>query len=154
MSSSPLKSQPLVESFKAFYRDLSEFRLDDLASIYDAEVLFKDPVHQLRGICTLHSYLTELCTNVDHCRFEYLDQLIGDNRAYIKWNMFFSHRRLGSQLITVRGITQLEFTERVFYHEDVYDMGQLLYDHLPLLGAGTRFLKRRMARSVEVPSAS
>jgi len=139
------RSLTLIESFKAFYRDIGLIRLDDMERLYDTDVVFKDPVHEIRGINTLHAYMSDVCSNVNAGRFEYLDQLIGDNRAYIKWNMYFSHRRLGPKTIVVRGMSQMDFTDKIHYHEDVYDMGELLYEHLPLVGGATRWLKHRLS---------
>ncbi|WP_018014243.1 nuclear transport factor 2 family protein [Teredinibacter turnerae] len=138
----------IVETFKEFYRDLNGTRLDSLPNVYDSKILFKDPVHEVRGINALHSYMSDMYKNVTRCRFEYLDQVVSDNRAYIKWNMYFSHKSLGGKQISVRGISQIEFGDRIYYHEDVYDMGELLYEHLPIMGQVTRWLKNRMAKAV------
>ncbi|TVZ38050.1 SnoaL-like protein [Alteromonadaceae bacterium 2753L.S.0a.02] len=142
-------AQALVESFKAFYRDVANLRLDDLPALYHSAVVFKDPVHEIRGINALHAYMSDVCSNVSRGRFEYLDQLIDEHRAYIKWNMHFCHKSLGNKAVVVRGISQIEFNDKIFYHEDVYDMGELLYEHLPVLGSATQWLKRRMSAGVK-----
>ncbi len=136
----------LIESFKAFYRDIGKLNVDDMGSIYHSDVVFKDPVHELRGINDLHSYMRKVCSNVVRGRFEYLDQLIAPGRAYIKWNMNFEHRKLGRKVIVVRGVSHVEFAEKIHFHEDLYDMGELLYEHLPILGPATRWLKTRIAQ--------
>lgn len=139
---------PIVEIFKQFYQDLGHLRLDALPNVYDTQVVFKDPVHEVRGINALHAYMSDICKNVSAGRFEYLDQVIGENRAYIKWNMYFKHKALGNKQIVVRGVSQIEFGEKIYYHEDVYDMGQLLYEQVPVLGSITRFLKGRLTKAV------
>ncbi|MBJ7538023.1 nuclear transport factor 2 family protein [Marinomonas transparens] len=135
----------LVERFKAFYVDVKHPPLDQIGEIYTENVFFKDPVHELRGVEELHAYLSEMCINVDSGRFEYLDQMVSEGKAYIKWNMHFKHPKLGRKTITVRGITQIEFNERIYFHEDVYDLGQLIYEHIPLLGSVVKGLKNRLA---------
>ncbi|WP_249411633.1 nuclear transport factor 2 family protein [Marinomonas sp. A3A] len=135
----------LIERFKAFYLDVKHPKLDKIDDVYAEDVLFKDPVHELRGAENLHAYLSEMCVNVHSGRFEYLDQIVSDNTAYIKWNMHFKHPKLGNKTITVRGISQVQFNERIYFHEDVYDLGQLIYEHVPLLGAVVKGLKKRLA---------
>ncbi|SHG12429.1 SnoaL-like domain-containing protein [Marinomonas polaris DSM 16579] len=135
----------LIERFKAFYLDVKHPKLDKIDDVYTEDVLFKDPVHELRGAENLHAYLSEMCVNVHSGRFEYLDQIVSENTAYIKWNMHFKHPKLGNKTITVRGISQVQFNERIYFHEDVYDLGQLIYEHVPLLGAVVKGLKKRLA---------
>ncbi|WP_241560301.1 nuclear transport factor 2 family protein [Marinomonas rhizomae] len=135
----------LIERFKAFYLDVKHPKLDKIDDVYTEDVLFKDPVHELRGAESLHAYLSEMCVNVRSGRFEYLDQVIAENTAYIKWNMHFKHPKLGNKTITVRGISQVQFNERIYFHEDVYDLGQMLYEHVPLLGVAVKGLKKRLA---------
>jgi hypothetical protein len=74
-----------------------------------------------------------------------LDQLVGKDSAYIKWNMYFSHPKLGKETHVVRGMTQIQFTDRIYYHEDVYDMGQMIYEHVPVIGWAVKRLRKRMA---------
>ena len=135
----------LIEQFKQFYQDVKQPQLDKIADLYADHILFKDPVHQLRGIESVHAYLSSMCVNVTSGHFEYLDQVIGENTAYIKWNMHFRHKSLGDKLVTVRGMTQVQFNERVYFHEDVYDLGEMLYEQVPLLGGVVRKLKKRLA---------
>ena len=48
--------------------------------------------------------------------------------------------------IAVDGCSHLQWRgDRVVFHRDYYDLGQLLYDNIPLLGRVTGWLKRRLA---------
>ncbi|MCB5162546.1 nuclear transport factor 2 family protein [Marinomonas algarum] len=138
-------SSLLVERFKAFYQDVKRPQLDKINEVYAEDVLFKDPVHELRGAEKLHAYLSEMCINVHSGRFEFLDQITSENTAYIKWNMHFKHPKLGNKTITVRGMSQVQFHDRIYFHEDIYDLGQMLYEHVPLLGVAVKGLKKRLA---------
>ena len=141
-------AQAIVANFKGFYADLVNIPLEDIDQIYAQNTVFKDPVHQMNDIAQLHTYMSELCKNLSSGRFEYLDQLVGDGVAYIKWNMHFVHPKLGDETIVVRGMSHIEFNDRITYHEDVYDIGEMLYEHLPVIGKVTQFFKRRLANAV------
>lgn len=134
----------LPERFKTQYAKLDTMNLSNLKELYSPDVIFKDPVHKLRGLVAVEDYMASLCENISEGQFEYLDQLVSDHTAYIKWDMHYRHPRLGNELITVRGVSQIQFDSHIYYHEDSYDMGSLLYDHLPILGTTTRWLKRRL----------
>lgn len=59
----------------------------------------------------------------------------------------FRHPSLaGDKLISVRGITQIRLTDRIFYHEDFYDLGAMIYQHVPVLGRIIRFINQRIGR--------
>ena len=135
----------LLESFKHSYQDLLETDWSQLGLIYAEDVLFKDPVHEIRGLVTLEDYLIDLCSEILECRFEYLDQIANSQAAYIKWVMHFKHPRLGSKLINIRGVSHLKWSDKIDFHEDFYDMGAMLYDHVPLVGNATRWLKQRLS---------
>lgn len=137
--------EQLVDRFKAFYQNLANIPLDDIESVYHPEVVFKDPVHEVRGISHLHHYMQSICSGLSSGRFQYLDQMVSDHTAYIKWNMYFIHHKLGEKEIVVRGVTQIQFGEQIYYHEDIYDMGEMLYENVPVFGAGIGWLKKRLA---------
>lgn len=136
----------ILESLKRAYADMRRMDLAGLDRLYADDVIFRDPVTTIRGLPALQDYLAASVSDVPECRFEYLDQLSDAGSAYLKWIMHFRHPRLaGGEMIHVRGISHLQFNERIYFHEDSYDMGQLLYEHVPLLGGLNRWLKSRIA---------
>ena len=135
----------LIERFKDFFRVLHESDLSLLRTIYSENLVFKDPVHEIRGLVELEDYFTSMCMDLSDCRFEYLDELVTDDAAYIKWVMHYKHPRLGNKLISVRGVSHLKLGEKIEFHEDFYDMGAMLYEQLPVLGNVTRWLRLRLA---------
>jgi len=139
-------SSNIIELFKTSYSDMMQLNLGHLDRLYADDLVFKDPVHQIRGLAAMQDYMADITTNVQECRFEFLDQLVSDRAAYIKWDMHFRHAKLGGgRLITVRGISQIHFDQRIHYHEDAYDMGQMLYEQVPMIGGVNRWLKARLA---------
>ncbi len=141
----------VVEKFKNLYRESSEVSKQALAEVYSKDIVFVDPIHRIEGLANLSDYLNVMYGNVHSCRFEYHDQIVAEQQASIKWQMWFRHRKLanGSE-IEVRGATFVEFTDRVTRHEDFFDAGSMLYEHIPVMGAGIRFLKKRIANTARV----
>jgi hypothetical protein len=134
----------IIERFKAAYHDCTSLDVGGFDKLYAENVRFRDPVHELSGLSQLQLYLEELCNNLDECRFEYLEQVQSEGIAYVKWNMHFRHPSLGKRPITVRGVSQIHYDSHIFYQEDIYDMGAMIYEHVPLLGLCTRWLKNRL----------
>lgn len=137
----------IVERFKRLYQTFETTQkacepaeqLDDerltLEQVYSQSISFRDPLHEINGLNDLRRYMQAMYGNVISCEFIYLDQWIAYDSASIKWDMVFKHRKLGGgKAITVRGISHVRFTDRIHYHEDVFDAGAMIYQQLPLLG--------------------
>lgn len=137
--------QALLRDFKAFYNQ-SRPDLDQLERLYTEDVEFHDPVHTLHGRLALRRYLSGLYRHCRSVAFHYTEENVTDNGAAIAWLMTLSHPRLaGGREIEVRGITMVRFTDRIYYQEDFYDLGSLLYQHVPVLGRIIRYIKGRLA---------
>ncbi|HEY0962797.1 MAG TPA: nuclear transport factor 2 family protein [Pseudomonadales bacterium] len=135
----------LLHQLKGLYQSLEAQDLAQLEQVYTADVEFRDPAHTLHGCLALRRYLRKLVGNVTLYRMRYIDEVIGYNAAYLTWEMDYAHPRLaGGNTITVRGMSHLKFTDKVFYHEDSYDLGAMLYEHIPLLGMPVRKIKQRI----------
>lgn len=136
----------LIADLKRFYQHMDASRLQGLSDLYTADIEFRDPVHTIHGLLGLKHYFHNLMLNTQDCSFSFIDELVGEDTAYLSWEMQFSHTALsGGKPITVRGMSQLRFSDKIFYHEDCYDMGAMLYEQLPVLGNVTRWLKHRIA---------
>ena len=135
----------LIARFKSCFKILPEADLSLLREMYTDDVVFKDPVHEIRGLVGLEDYFATMISDLTDCRFEYLDEVVGERSAYIKWVMHYRHPRLGNRLVSVRGVSHLRFGDKIEFHEDVYDMGAMLYEQVPLLGNVTRWLRLRLA---------
>jgi hypothetical protein len=145
-----VRGQLVVQQLKNFYEDFSAEKSADklelLDSLYTSDVEFRDPVHTLHGCLALRHYLRKMASNLKSYHISYLDEVSSNNSACLSWEMAFSHPMLnGGRLVTLRGMSQLKFTDKVFYHEDCYDLGALVYEQVPMLGWVIRLLKKNMA---------
>jgi hypothetical protein len=143
----PLIINNLVERFKATFADTVAMDVNSLGSLYSKDIVFKDPIHEISGLANLKTYMSDLCGNLDACRFVYLDEVIGEGKAYIKWEMHFSHPSLKKGIHVVRGVSHIQFDSRIHYQEDVYDMGAMIYENVPVFGKVVSWLKQRLESS-------
>ncbi len=135
----------VVAKVMDFYSDFSKESVSLIESIYTQDIEFVDPVHTLTGILALKTYFKRMATNMLDYEMRYLDVIESEGSAHLSWEMTFAHKSLNSgKPIMVRGMSFLKFTSKVYYHEDSYDLGALVYEHIPVFGKLTRFLKKRM----------
>lgn len=138
-----------MEKFLEMYQKLSADNLDSLQSVYREDIRFIDPAHEIVGIDYLTAYFSALYGNIASIDFSFQKPLMVSNRGYVSWEMTFSHPRLsGGKPITVDGVTYLEFDDQgmAFYHRDYFDLGAMLYEHIPLLGRLVTSIKRRLGK--------
>lgn len=142
----PVSAHP-VSLLKRFYREFDKHSLNQLGDIYADDVTFSDPIHLVQGLDTLKSYFESMCGNLSECKFEFIDEVIGENNACLKWEMYYSHPSLKSNSkLQLSGATFIEYSDKVDMHQDFYDMGAMLYEHLPVLGSAVRLVKSRMTK--------
>lgn len=136
----------VIEEFKDLFQ---EFRLDSLVhlpQVYAEEVVFVDPLHRIEGVAALEQYFAASMRGMTACRFEFGRQIMGGREASLEWRMIYRHPRLrrGRELM-LHGVSLLEFDAKIHYHRDYYDAGQMLYEHIPVMGAVIAYLKRKIA---------
>lgn len=136
-----------MENFIRTYKNLDKDTLDSLADIYTPEISFTDPAHEIHGLEQLRKYFFNLYENITTIDFHFLHHLRVASDGYLQWEMNFSHPRLNKgEIIGVAGVTYIHFASnnKVDIHRDYFDLGAMLYEHLPLLGGIVTSLKRRL----------
>ncbi len=125
----------VVAKVMDFYSDFSKESIPLIEGLYTQDIEFVDPVHTLTGILALKAYFKRMASNMLHYEMRYLEVIEGDGCAHLSWEMTFAHKSLKSgKPIIVKGMSFLKFTSKVYYHEDRYDLGALVYEHVPLFG--------------------
>lgn len=136
-----------MENFLQMYQKLNSENLHLLDEVYATDIEFVDPAHTIVGRDKLKIYFSTLYENLHSIQFTYSEILEKDQSAYLQWKMNFHHTRLnkGSE-ITVHGTTFIRFNNdrKVCYHRDYFDLGELVYENLPLLGSLIKNLKGRI----------
>jgi hypothetical protein len=124
-----------AENFKALYQRFDSKTLINLQDLYSAAIVFKDPLHQLQGINSLKRYFASFLTTDMDCRFVFVNQLVNAEQAFFQWQMHYSHPRLqAGKTLLLNGGTLIKFHTTIYYHEDFYDLGAMVYQHIPILG--------------------
>ncbi|GAA5189431.1 nuclear transport factor 2 family protein [Ferrimonas gelatinilytica] len=137
-----------LNQFALVWNRLNSDSLAGLSDIYHPELEFRDPSVTLHGLAAFKTHLAAIYQNAQevhfdlgHCVIESPEQLCQT------WQMQFRHPKLaGGRLITVDGISELRHGDGgIFYHRDYFDLGAMLYEHLPLIGAVNRRIKKGLA---------
>lgn len=137
----------LLEKFCSIYQDLNKDNLLQLKEVYDQNVVFIDALHEVNGVDALIGYFEHLYQNMDYCHFHIKQIIEQKGQACIVWEMQYAHHKIKKgQRIVVDGVSHLQFSEKIDRHRDYLDLGQMLYEHLPLIGPIIKTIKRRASQ--------
>ena len=136
----------IVENFCLYYKEFNQDSIAGLDSIYDQNAVFEDPIGKVEGLNDLKRHFSKMMANVSYCRFAITDVVANDGQAFITWTMSFAHPKLnGHKEITVTGVSEIKFDERITYHRDYFDVGSMFYEQVPILKTIIQALKKRLA---------
>lgn len=133
-----------IDRFKAYYRDMHDSDPSHLQALYAANVVYRGPTRKLRGLVELEDYHAAVIEDFERCRFEFLDEIIGENTAYLKWILHAGHPRGSNPRHSLRGVSHLKWSERIDFQEDFYDTNAVLSEQLPLVGNVRRWFRPRL----------
>lgn len=135
----------LIERFKSAFNELHPGVEMGLRQIYAPSIIFEDPAHRVEGLDALEAYFENLNAGLVTGRFEFAPATVTPGSAFLPWRMTLNLRR-PKLLIEVDGISHLIFDQGQITHQrDYFDLGQLLYERIPILGAVVRAIRRRFA---------
>lgn len=134
----------IIDDFINMYQSLNKDTLHLLKQVYSDDVVFQDPLHTVNGMSELTVYFANLYANVDTIQFDIQQVHATAKNASIFWQMTYTHPKLnGGNPIQVDGMSHLSFSEKIDSHRDYFDLGQMLYEQLPLLGKVIGMVKSR-----------
>lgn len=133
-----------VEKFKSYFTQLKRDNNTTLNEIYSEDIIFTDPIHEIRGIENLKSYFKKLDDNLIEGSFQFTDESVTGNTAYLPWELNLRLKRPKKNVIA-SGISVLTVEEKIIKHRDYFDAGELFYENVPVLGRIIRFLKKKIA---------
>jgi hypothetical protein len=108
-----------------------------LQATYTEDVKFVDPVKTINSLDELTKYFENLYKRVNKCHFILNNYLPNSHSHSLEWVMHLQHQKISkNQEIHLSGASFIQFDgERVCYHRDYYDLGALVYEHIPILGS-------------------
>lgn len=137
-------SDKILQTFNSFNgRDFSI-----LDTLYAQEVVFEDPVTRVESLAALKKYYGHAYKKVKSIHFDFLQIVEQGTTAVAPWIMTISVQGLNKdQPYKVKGVSILVFNEKglAISHRDYVDLGEMIYEKLPLQGFVIRKIKQLLA---------
>lgn len=135
-----------VERIEAFFTALTPADVARMGEFYTADVTFKDPFNEVRGLPEVQRIFTHMYEALDNPRFVITGRAVDGAQCFLVWEFRFAFRNFhkGVEQV-VRGGSHLQLASdgRIASHRDYWDAAEELYEKLPLVGGLMRWLKRR-----------
>lgn len=130
---------------------LSDFSTENIrgkvSDVYADEIFFNDTLKTIRSAQALEEYLLETAEMLQYGRVSYEDVAESGADTYVRWRMVYRSKKISrKQDIVTIGMSHLRFDEhgKVILHQDFWDSTRGVFEHVPLIGAGIRAVKKRL----------
>jgi len=136
------------DKIKDAFARLDKNNLQVVDEFYDQNAEFHDPIGSVKTAAKIKAYYGEMYKNVKHIKFDFTDAVQQDQNVAAVWTMTYSTEQLNDgKDIIVHGTSIIKFggsENKVIYHRDYFDVGSMVYEHIPLLGWGVRKVKSKL----------
>lgn len=137
-----------LKEIESLFNNFNKETLHLADDFYDPDVVFRDPIVELKGRDALKAYYAEMYENVTSVRFDFSGGIEKDEEVVAFWTMEFRAKGLkGGEPILLDGASHIRFggeSGKAIYHRDYFDAGALVYENIPVLGAIIRYAKNRL----------
>lgn len=133
------------DKFKYVFEHLDKDSMHLIDEFYDQNVEFIDPIGQMKGSKNIKRYYQELYKNVKTIRFDFSEFVENGDTIVGVWKMTLVTPKLNSgDPIVVDGNSVIKFKNgKAIYHRDFFDMGEFIYENIPVLGFLVKKIKER-----------
>ena len=135
------------EKIISFYNKFNGKNLEILNQFYSDDVQFQDPITKTDGLDQLKKHYTKSYQNIKLIRFDFSEFIQTDNKYSCTWVMNVAVNGLnGGKEFQVSGISILHFNSDglITYHRDYFDLSEMVYEKLPLIGSVIGQIKKRL----------
>lgn len=134
-----------LDFFQLLNRD-SMYLVDEF---YDKDILFRDPMVEIKNRDDMKAYYTRMYQNVKTISWQFPEDVTEGNVSTLSWKMTLTATNFNGEMpVTVDGISVIKFggsEGKAIYHRDYFDMGAFVYEGLPILGKMVKIVKSKMA---------
>jgi len=136
-----------AERIEHIFNGLNKDTMGLLDDFYHEAVIFEDPLGRIVGLEGIRAYYENLYQGAEEVSFEFTAEVVQDNTHVVVWTMHLKARRLNrGRPFTVDGNSIIRFGEgdKVVYHRDYFDMGDFVYERVPVVRCLVKQVKKRL----------
>ncbi len=138
-------NEKAIRRFKSYFTLINLKDFSALEEIYANNILFHDPIHKIEGLENLKRYFQKLNDNLIEGNFHFTNTVAEGNQYCLEWTMDLNLKR-PKKRIQASGLSRLVVEQKIIEQRDYFDVGELFYENVPLLGFFIKALKKQIAK--------
>jgi hypothetical protein len=131
-----------------FFNLLNPKTMDLVDEFYHPDAVLEDPIGRQNGRQEVRRYYESIYGPVTAIIFEFGEGVSEGNRLSLPWTMRFRSKKLKrNKEISVEGISLIRFdpeSHQAIHHRDYYDLGEMVHEHIPVIGGLFRWIKKKL----------
>jgi len=133
-----------LAAYAICFEELTLARLETLSKLLADDVRFRDPFSDVRGRQAVLGIFQHMFETMESPAFIVLDQAVGKEACYLKWQFSGRVKSAGRREVTIVGMSEVVFDENglVSSHIDHWDAASQVFGLFPVLGPLLRWLGR------------
>jgi hypothetical protein len=139
-----------LEEIESLFNNFNSNTLYLADDFYDPDVIFQDPIVELKGRDALKAYYADMYKNVTSIRFDFSGGIEKEEEAVVFWTMEVRSKGFkGGEPVLLDGSSYIKFggeSGKAVYHRDYFDMGAFVYENIPVLGSIIRYTKKKLSK--------
>ena len=117
------------DKIRRVFNSLDKESMNLVDEFYASNIVFVDPLGEIRGRDALRKYYENLYQNVKEIRFDFGEDIVSGNNHASPWTMKMKATKLNKgREVVLEGLSVIRFNDKdkVIYHRDYFDLWQLL----------------------------
>lgn len=142
-----MSDKPNIEKF---FNDLNKDTMHLVDEFYDENIEFHDPLINVQGRGQMRAYYKGLYDNVTSIKFIFSDEIVQGDSHVVAWKMIMESKLNGGKPTELDALSHIKFggpENKAIYHRDYYDMGQFVYQYVPILKSVIKYVNGRLSHA-------
>lgn len=131
-------TRQIVARFEARFRTIGPSLAENLEELYAEDIRFRDPVTSAEGMAEVRAYFRHFGEQAKGATVEIDGNIVEPGEAAVFWTMTFEGGH------SVAGVSYMKIGERIEEERDYFDLGEAVYEQVPVVGWLTRLVKARL----------
>lgn len=153
VSQGRVRIDPPADNIEKFFNALNSDTMYLVDDFYDPAIEFYDPIVRIDGRDRLRRYYEGMYEGVDRVRFDFKGALREGDDHVVFWTMVLQTKKMNKgKPITVEGNSHIRFGGehgKAVYHRDYFDVGAMVYEHVPVVSWMTGYVKGKLKKHAE-----